>query len=117
MKKLGEAWRSLPASKAAKFAALAEKDKARYNDTLKRLGVVTKEEAKRMKKPSRPKSGYMLYCDDHRAEVAATLKDAMGQAFRYTEVMRTLGAKWKSLGASEKAKYNDKAAALKAAMV
>lgn len=111
MKKMGEMWGKVKDTDQANlYKQRAQIDKEKYEETLARLGVVTK---KTKPKSTRPKSGYMLYCSDERPAVTTKLKAAMGTAFRSTEVMRTLGAQWKLLSAAQRDTYNMKAAALK----
>merc|ERR1719473_1872715 len=59
--------------------------------------------------PSRPKSGFMIFCDEKRPAVMAELK---GQPV--SETAKKLGAMWKSISSSGQAKYNKKGEAPKA---
>ena len=56
-------------------------------------------------KPKRSKSGWLLFCDDKRAEVSNSLgSKKMG------DVTKKLGELWKKLTEEEKKPYNDAAA-------
>merc|ERR1719441_25470 len=59
--------------------------------------------------PKRPKSGFMIFCDEKRPSVIAELN---GQPV--SETAKKLGAMWKSISSSEQAKYNKKGEAAKA---
>lgn len=50
--------------------------------------------------PKRPKSGYMIFCDQNRADVRKTLKDAS-----FTETIKAVAQKWNALSDEEKNKY------------
>lgn len=51
-------------------------------------------------KPKKPKSGYMFFCDEHRASVMKKNKDA-----KMGDVSKLLGKMWKQLSNEEKEPY------------
>jgi len=50
--------------------------------------------------PKKAVSGYLHFCNEHRAEVKATASDNK-------EIMKLLGARWQALQEGEKEKYNE----------
>jgi len=110
----------LDAGSVQHYKALATVDKQRFDRAVGAAGVTKTTKATKQRKESgatkqvRSKSGYMLFCDARRADVAEEVKRRMGKAFKYQEVMRALGAEWRSLGLVEKRRFNDLAADLKA---
>ena len=50
--------------------------------------------------PKKPKSGYMLYCEEHREKVKSTLDNGS-----FSEVIKKMAKNWNSLDESGKAKY------------
>jgi len=107
-KALGEAWRSLSPAKQKPYQKMAMEDKARFEEDLKQ-GMVPKE--RKTKKASKPKkegpkkasTAYIFFVKDQRAKVAKE-----GQS--PPEVMKALGAKWQSMTARTKKKYEMMAA-------
>lgn len=112
MSRLGALWRELDDGAVASFKARATDDKARYEAALAANGHVKAVAAPKKK---RPLSAYMHFCQDRRPAVTASLQAEKGDAFKYTMVMSELGAQWKALDAGDKSKFEDMAAAAKAA--
>ncbi len=55
---------------------------------------------------------FMLFCSDHRASIKAARPELKGQ-----EIMKELGAQWKTLPEDKKKVFVDRAAEAKAALV
>lgn len=113
-KLLGDGWKSLDAADRARFesqAAEAKASLAASKETTTSDGnktkAKTKTEAKEKEKAKakRPPSAYILFCSDARATLPEDMKA--------TEKMKILGARWKSLGEEERARWNAAAAAAK----
>mmetsp|Transcript_21215 Transcript_21215/g.65240 ORF Transcript_21215/g.65240 Transcript_21215/m.65240 type:complete len:195 (+) Transcript_21215:46-630(+) len=114
MSKLGAMWGDVPADRKAQYEAKAAADKERYAAALKAAGILSKKEQKAAK-PKRPLSAYMHFCNDRRPAVAERMQAELGATFKYTLVMSKLGEEWRALDAGAKSKYEDMAAAAKAA--
>jgi len=103
MTALGAEWKVLGESDKARFAALAVADKERYD------AAVATNPANKPKKKARtgPKklSAYMHFGAERRPSLTAELKASMGAAFKNPAVMTALGAEWKALGESDKARF------------
>ena len=58
-------------------------------------------------KPKRPKSGFLLFCDDEREKLIEKEKKGLkkGEKFSLGAVQKKLGDLWKKLPDSKKAKY------------
>jgi len=63
---------------------------------------------KRARAPRAP-TGFILFSNDHRAEVREKLG---GKDVKVTEISKELGKMWKSMTDKDKAKYNDQSKAL-----
>ena len=61
-------------------------------------------------KPKRPKSGFLLFCDDERCKLIEKEKKNLkkGQKFNLGVVQKKLGESWKKLSDSKKQEYFDK---------
>lgn len=68
----------------------------------KSRGGSTKKKVKDPNAPVRNKSGYMLFCDDHRGDVRKKVE-------KQTEVTKLLGEMWNKLSESEKDVYKQRA--------
>lgn len=73
------------------------------------LNAVLADLTEQYKKPtkntkSRPKSAYLIFCDEHRPLVKQALLDD-GDDAKPASVMRALGAKWKAISEEDKARY------------
>ena len=110
MTRLGELWRGL--GDQAPYKARAADDKARYDAALAANGL---GKANAPPKKKRPLSAYMHFCADRRPAMTEKLQAEHGAAFKYTMVMTGLGAEWRELDAGAKARFEDMAAADKAA--
>ena len=62
-------------------------------------------------KPKKPKTGYLLFCDEVRPDVKAELMSTMqeGEKLKGSEVVKGCAAKWKELSDESKATWNDMA--------
>ena len=94
-KMLGAQWRSLGVEEKGRFEALAAEAKA------------AAAEARGKDRPKRPPTAYMLYCSETRGSLPLGLK--------MTEQTKELGARWRSLGAEERAKFDAMASEAKKA--
>lgn len=56
------------------------------------------------KKPKRPLSSYLYFCNERRGELQTSHPDK-----KLTEVASLLGAEWRSMGPDQKAGYQSKA--------
>ena len=111
-KLLGDGWKSLDVADRARFESQAAETKAALaasvaasKETMTSDGKKTKTKAKAKEKEKRPPSAYILFCSDARATLPEDMKA--------TEKMKILGARWKSLGEEERARWNAAAAAAK----
>ena len=61
-------------------------------------------------KPKRPKSGFLLFCDDERTKLIEKEKKNLkkGEKFNLGVVQKKLGEAWKKITASKKQEYFDK---------
>lgn len=61
-------------------------------------------------KPKRPKSGFLLFCDDERPKMIEKEKKALkkGEKFNLGVVQKKLGEAWKKLSESKKNEYLEK---------
>ena len=64
-------------------------------------------------KPKKAKTGYLLFCDDVRADVKALLREAdgAGEKLKGSDVISGCAAKWKELSKEEQADWNEAAKA------
>jgi hypothetical protein len=62
-------------------------------------------------KPKKPKTGYLLFCDEVRPDVKAELMATMeeGEKVKGSEVVKGCAAKWKELSDESKATWNEMA--------
>ena len=60
-------------------------------------------------KPKRPKSAFLLYCDDERPKLIEKEKKTLksGEKFNLGAVQKKLGVNWKKLSAEKKQKYEE----------
>lgn len=108
-KRLGEEWKGLSAAGKKPYEAQAAADKDRYAAAIaanpeqappKRKGSKTKDP-----KAKRPPSPYILFCKERRPECTQRLKESMGSEFKNTDVLKALGAEWKTLNEEGKARF------------
>jgi hypothetical protein len=121
MSRLGEMWAALKASTKAKdkkevekFEKMAADDKERYQAEKEDYTPPSEEELseklsskKKRKDPNAPKRGksaYIFFSQEHREKVKEELMEEHGDDFKNPMVMSRLGALWKELQASTKAK-------------
>ena len=101
MKALGAEWGALDDSAKAPFVGLAAADKERYEAAVTSNPANTKP----VSKGPRKMSAYMHFCKERRPALTTELKASMGSTFKNTAVMVALGAEWKKIDASSKAKF------------
>lgn len=60
-------------------------------------------------RPKRPKSAFLLYCDDERPKLIEKEKKGLkkGEKFNLGVVQKKLGESWKKLGGEKKIKYEE----------
>jgi hypothetical protein len=101
-----------PSDKEASSPKKSSSKKSSSSKSSKKSSKSSKsgEKKKRRKKdpnaPKRPLSSYMLFCQDHRAEV----KTKLGKDYDITDMAKKLGKMWSKLSDDEKKKYEKKAA-------
>lgn len=101
MKALGAEWAVLDDGAKAPFSRLAAADKERYEAAVASNPASTK----RVSKGPQKESAYMLFCKERRPSLTTELKASMGSTFKNTAVMVALGAEWKMIDTSSKAKF------------
>ena len=83
-------------------------DKAKVDELVAKYLDKTDLKAKKdPNKPKRPKSGFLLYCDDERAKLIDKEKKALkkGEKFSLGIVQKKLGEMWKKLPEAKRNKY------------
>tara|TARA_B100001250_G_scaffold72824_1_gene59379 strand:+ start:1570 stop:2001 length:432 start_codon:yes stop_codon:yes gene_type:complete len=83
-------------------------DKAKVDELVAKYLDKTDLKAKKdPNKPKRPKSGFLLYCDDERAKLIDKEKKALkkGEKFSLGIVQKKLGEMWKKLPEAKRTKY------------
>ena len=60
-------------------------------------------------KPKRPKSAFLLYCDDERSKLIEKEKKSLkgGEKFNLGVIQKKLGQNWKKLSSDKKQKYDE----------
>ena len=60
-------------------------------------------------KPKRPKSAFLLFCDDERPKLIEKQKKGLksGEKFNLGDIQKKLGTQWGKLSDEKKKKYND----------
>jgi len=113
-KAAGEAWKAMSDADKKKYQDMADKDKIRHSKEMESYvpsetsGPSKKKgkKAKKEKDPNKPKrnlSAYFFFTGENRAEVIKT--EFKGDGSKVTLVMKALAAKWKTLDAVAKEKY------------
>jgi hypothetical protein len=105
MSGLGAEWKQLGETQKERFAEMAVQDKARFDAAV----ASNPANAKAPKKQGKL-SAYMHFCADRRSSLTAELKASMGEMFKQPAVMSALGAEWKQLDATAKARFEQMAA-------
>jgi len=109
MAKLADLWNNLPQKDRRKFETAAKKDKERYRkemDAFKRENPAAKDSHNRTKKNhvKKPSSAYGLFLKDVTSEIKKESPKLL-----MADVLKVVAQKWKNLGASEKARYQERA--------
>ena len=60
------------------------------------------------KKPTRPKSSYLFYCDVHRGPIMDDIRKK-GENIKISEISKVLGKLWKAISDEEKLPFEEKA--------
>lgn len=106
---LSDEWKKATDADKAKYEKLAEADKVRYTKEMEQFsldhpevkkGVMRKHKPKREGEPTRPRNGYLFYCDEERKKLKAEKPDMVPK-----ELMTELGKMWSKLPEVEKSKY------------
>ena len=88
---------------------LGQGDKS--NDLLEKiLGQKLKMKAQKdPNKPKRPKSAFLLFCDDERPKLIEKQKKNLkaGEKFNLGDIQKKLGSQWGKLSDDKKKKYNE----------
>ena len=81
--------------------------------TVEAAAKSSKAKADKADKPKKAKTGYLLYCDEVRADVKAELLAAWesDEKMKGSDVIKGCAAKWKELSKDEQAKWNELAKA------
>lgn len=85
-------------------------DSAKTDELVKKLLDKTDLKAKKdPNKPKRPKSGFLLFCDDERQKLIEKEKKALkkGEKFSLGIVQKKLGDMWKKLPEAKRKKYEE----------
>ena len=85
-------------------------DSAKVDELVKKLLDKTELKAKKdPNKPKRPKSAFLLFCDDERAKLIEKEKKGLkgGAKFSLGVVQKKLGELWKKLPDAKKKKYEE----------
>ena len=85
-------------------------DSAKADELVKKL--LDKPDLKAKKdpnKPKRPKSAFLLFCDDERPKLIDKQKKTLkgGEKFNLGDIQKKLGSLWGKLSEDKKKKYND----------
>jgi high mobility group protein B4 len=99
---LAVAWRNTMPGDKEELKRLCALDRERW--------VREKAEWEKTQPPKRPKSAFLLFCDEHRAQVVRNLPAGAGVA----EAAKVMGGMWRILPEQEKRRFADDAAKLKA---
>lgn len=104
---LGAMWKKISDKEKQRFQAMAEEDKVRFETESKSYEPTETDEkpAKKKKDPSAPKkprSAYIFFCEDMRETVKKENPDLSGK-----DILRELGARWKTLTAEDKEQYEE----------
>jgi len=112
---LGTEWKQLSDVEKATYVAAAAADKRRFDTAVasnpenKKFQTSTKRKGR--KGPTKL-SAYLHFCAERRPSITAELKASMGTAFKNPAVLKALGAEWKCLDESSKARFKIMAEAL-----
>jgi len=117
-RKVAADWKALTEKQKEKYTEISDKDKERYKKAMKHYvppsssSSDSDSDAKKPKKkkakrdpnaPKKAKNAFLFYVEANRADVAASNPNA-----KQAELLKILGAKWKSLSDDEKKPYNKK---------
>jgi hypothetical protein len=121
-KKVGAAWKELPAEEMETYVCIAKADKARYDEEMKTYVPPAESEVpgtdkknfkpkKKRKHPDAPKKGLSSYLCFTMSMRPQLTKEHPNMTFR--ELAVALGQKWKALSSEEKVPFEEQAAASK----
>ena len=105
MSTLGAEWKTLSEGEKARFVTLATADKQRFDAAVASNPANKQGKAKKERTGPKKLSAYMHFCGERRVSLTAELKVSMGADYKNTAVMSALGAEWKKLGESDKARF------------
>jgi hypothetical protein len=123
-KLLGSSWKSLEDDDKVQYNKMAAEDKIRNKDEMVEYSPIesdsdsgnkkTKKQKKQKKVsgPKHPKSAYIFFCQDNRAEMKETIKKESPDLDAKTinqEILKALGISWNKLSEKHRLKYNTQA--------
>lgn len=109
-RKCSEKWRSISKHEKAKYEALAELDKARYQqEMMNYIGKRRKRRKRDPKAPRKPPSSFLLFSRDHYAMLKQENPD-----WTVVQVAKAAGKMWSTTDEAEKKPYEQKAALMRA---
>jgi hypothetical protein len=106
MAELGKLWKTLSETEKAKWTKVADSDKKRYEEEMKKFYDEHPEEVK-VEKPKikKPVSAYVIFSNMKRAEVKSKNPELSPK-----EILSLLGKMWRELSDDDKVEYNELAA-------
>ncbi|XP_016074437.1 PREDICTED: high mobility group protein B4 [Miniopterus natalensis] len=109
-RKCSEKWRSISKHEKSKYEALAKLDKARYQEEMMNyVGKKKKRRKRDPKAPRRPPSSFLLFCQDHYAQLKRE-----NPTWSVVQVAKASGKMWSAQADMEKQTYEERAALLRA---
>lgn len=105
---LGAMWKKISDKEKQRFQAMAEEDKVRFETESKSYEPTETDDKPAGKKkkdpsaPKKPRSAYIFFCEDMRETVKKENPDLSGK-----DILRELGARWKTLTAEDKEQYEE----------
>lgn len=107
---MGWEWQELGKTKKKEYEKKAADLKKAYEAAIAAdpsLGSTKKTKTRTTKEGPKKLSAYMHFCKERRAAVTSELKASMGQEFKQPEVLKALGAEWKTLDPNSKARFTE----------
>jgi len=106
---MGWEWQELGETKKKEYEKKAANLKKAYEAAISADPSLGPTKKKTRKKSEGPKklSAYMHFCKERRPAVTSELKASMGPEFKQPEVLRALGAEWKTLDPNSKARFEE----------
>ncbi|XP_066120879.1 high mobility group protein B4 [Saccopteryx bilineata] len=109
-RKCSEKWRSISKHEKSKYEALAQMDKARYQEEMSNyVGKKKKRRKRDPHAPRRPPSSFLLFCQDHYTQLKRE-----NPTWSVVQVAKAAGKMWATKTDMEKQQYEQRAATLRA---